>query len=310
MWLEWFLLARYTSLLTFLFDFATHKGATTTTTRMTTTNTPRPKIQAILFDLDGTLLDTEALSDKAMIAFFRAQGLMADNVYHDLVQNHDGRLPWLLKKQLLGLRGSDWGPIAIRYAEQHWNVPVGAVTVHDIWTGWERHLNDMCHQVQACPGAAALVQALASLSDKDTMIPLAIATSSRRAAVTKKATHHGSMFQHFSTIVAGDHPAVKRGKPAPDIYFQAAQELGVEPSKCLVVEDALSGVQAGKAAGCIVVAVPDPRFDAQERAVFCTTADYVLDSLWDFDQVLLDLGLTIALEREQAKQPQHQQPSS
>ena len=88
------------------------------------------------------------------------------------------------------------------------------------------------------------------------------------------------MFEHMSAIVCGDDPAVKHGKPAPDIYLEAARRVGVDPSECLVFEDALSGVMAGKAAGCTVVAVPDPRMD---KTIFENVADIVLDSLTKFD---------------------------
>jgi beta-phosphoglucomutase-like phosphatase (HAD superfamily) len=90
------------------------------------------------------------------------------------------------------------------------------------------------------------------------------------------------MFQHMSAIVAGDDPAVKNGKPAPDIYLEAARRLGVDPSECLVFEDALSGARAGKAAGCFVVAIPDPRFSPEEKAVFDSVADVVVDNLLQF----------------------------
>lgn len=91
------------------------------------------------------------------------------------------------------------------------------------------------------------------------------------------------MFQHISVIVAGDDPAVNNGKPAPDIYLEAARRLNVDPKECLVFEDALSGVRSGKAAGCYVVAIPDPRFSEEEKKVFAKEADMVLDSLWQFD---------------------------
>lgn len=243
-------------------------------------------IKAVLFDLDGTLLDTEALSDKAIVLFYRDRGLAA-GIYNDLASN-GYRLPWDLKKQMLGLRGSDWGPIAIQYAEKNWNITPNSVTVDEIWSGWETNLNNLCTEVEACPGAAELVVAL---SKRNNPLPLAIATSSRREAVTKKATKHGDMFRHIPTIVAGDHPAVKSGKPAPDIYLEAARQVGVDPVHCLVVEDALSGVRAGKAARCTVVAVPDPRFTAEEKAVFEAESDFVVESLWDLQK--MDIGLNI-----------------
>mmetsp|Transcript_24671 Transcript_24671/g.40363 ORF Transcript_24671/g.40363 Transcript_24671/m.40363 type:complete len:109 (+) Transcript_24671:2-328(+) len=92
------------------------------------------------------------------------------------------------------------------------------------------------------------------------------------------------MFEHIKAIVAGDDPAVLKGKPAPDIYLEAAKRLQVKPEECLVFEDALSGVQSGKAAGCRVVAIPDPRYSKEERRKFLEGgADVVLNSLWEFD---------------------------
>jgi beta-phosphoglucomutase-like phosphatase (HAD superfamily) len=94
----------------------------------------------------------------------------------------------------------------------------------------------------------------------------------------------------MSTIVCGDDPAVKHGKPAPDIYLEAAHRLGVDPSECLVFEDAMSGVQAAKAAGCRVVAVPDPRMN---KTIFEDVADVVLDSLSQFDGRPWDINIVM-----------------
>ena len=152
----------------------------------------------------------------------------------------------------------------------------------DLWKAWEEHLNEMCEQVEACEGAKELVSAIANCSP----LPMAIATSSRYAGVNKKRKRHEEgLFEHITAIVAGDDPAVKNGKPAPDIYLEAARRLGVKPEECLVFEDALSGVKSGKTAGCQVVAIPDPRYTPEERAVFVTEggADMVLNSLWEFD---------------------------
>lgn len=84
---------------------------------------PRRIIKAVLFDLDGTLLDTEALSDKAILQVYFDKKLISPSILaehnNDAEAQHGGggyRLPWELKKQILGLRGSDWGPIVIEYA--------------------------------------------------------------------------------------------------------------------------------------------------------------------------------------------------
>ena len=91
---------------------------------------------------------------------------------------------------------------------------------------------------------------------------------------------HDRIFQHIEEVVTGDDPSVKNGKPAPDIYIEAARRLGVHPSECVVFEDAVAGAKSGKAAGCLVVAVPDPRMD---KSLFDGHADIVLDTMWAFN---------------------------
>ena len=148
----------------------------------------------------------------------------------------------------------------------------------------------MCEEVEACDGATELVEALSSQH-----LPLAIATSSRMAGVLKKKVRHDRIFQPLQAIVAGDDPAVTEGKPVPDIYLEAARRLKVPPSECLVFEDALSGVRAGKAAGCWVVAIPDHRFTTEEKEAFVAEADVVLENLWQFDGT--PFGIDIKLQQ-------------
>ena len=155
-----------------------------------------------------------------------------------------------------------------------------------LWKNWEDALNSMCEEVEACDGATELVEALSHLSSCTTPpqpLPMGIATSSRMAGVLKKKVRHDRIFQPMQVIVAGDDPAVIEGKPAPDIYLEAARRLNLPPQECLVFEDALSGVRAGKAAGCWVVAIPDHRFTNEEKEAFAVEADVVLESLWQFD---------------------------
>jgi HAD superfamily hydrolase (TIGR01509 family) len=253
----------------------------------------KPPVKAVIFDLDGTLVDTETLSDKAVIYAF--EHVLSDETLHTL---RTKGLPWALKRQLLGLRGSEWAPLAIQYAIDHWRLaPENATTVMEVWNRWEQHLNALCSTVQACPGAVALVQSL-----QDACLPMAIATSSRAAAVEqKRKNHQDTIFSKIKVIVAGDDPAVVNGKPAPDIYLEAARQLGVDPSKCLVFEDALSGAQSGKAAGCQVVVVPDARYTAEEKVVFASVADIVLDSLLDFDGAMFGLDVKMESSKVPAK---------
>lgn len=254
------------------------------------------EIKAILFDMDGTLLDTESLADKAiLLALFGGSGDDGDgnNERSCLPESlrskpptSEWRLPWEVKKQILGLRGKEWGPICLKFARQHCEHPLP--TVEELIDLWEQNLNGMCSQIEACEGAKVLVEkVVSSCSSSKSKIPLAIATSSRMSGVDKKRTRHERhLFEHIDVIVTGDDPAVQNGKPAPDIYLEAARRLGVDPTECLVFEDALSGVKSGKAAGCQVVAVPDPRYSKEERTQLFLNeggADVVLTSLWEFD---------------------------
>jgi beta-phosphoglucomutase-like phosphatase (HAD superfamily) len=228
-------------------------------------------IKAVIFDLDGTLLDTESLSDQAILAVFDRH-----------LPSHIDRsiLPWECKRQLLGLRGSEWTPIMIDYAHRQWNIVRDHLpSPGELWVQWENHLNEYCKHVELCQGAMDLVNSLSKHK-----IPMAIATSSRAAAVARKRLRHEDIFSKIQVIVTGDDPAVKNGKPAPDMYIEAAKRLNVEPNECLAFEDSLSGV---KSAGCFVLAVPDARFDETDRNIFAKEANVVISTLSDFDANVL-----------------------
>ena len=96
---------------------------------------------------------------------------------------------------------------------------------------------------------------------------------------------HG-LRDYFDEVVTGEE--VIHGKPSPDIYLRAAEKLRVEPQSCLVVEDALSGIQAGKSAGMSVAAIPDARF--VDIALYEDKVDYLLANLGELPELVQRLS--------------------
>lgn len=225
---------------------------------------PVPKIVALLSDLDGTLLDCEPLYYDAYArcaAHFQRPYSGDFHVRHLLGRpEHVGAGAFVRE---LGVEEID--------AE-------GLLALRDTFLDFRVTL--------PCAGA---VSAVASL--KSAGLACAIATSSMRSYLELKGTQPSSkeLLGQFSHIVCGDDEVMlgKKGKPSPDIYLAAAEALGVATANCLVLEDSLAGIQAGKAAGCFVIAIPDPRVPRED--VVAAGADIILGSLEDFRLSLLNL---------------------
>lgn len=181
-------------------------------------------IDAILFDLDGTLIDTESVALKAGHAAFGDLGVGVDMaLMHRLVGVDQPTSRKIIQASLPDLD--------IRQLAQAWDARFNAAILQDL------------------PLKAGAVDLLGLA-----LRPMAIVTSSGQDAAHHKLRlaqidHH---FQHVVTV--GD---VACPKPAPDPYLLAAQKLGVSPTRCLVFEDSETGAEAAYRAGCIVVQVPD-----------------------------------------------------
>ena len=125
------------------------------------------------------------------------------------------------------------------------------------------------------PGLDALLAWL-----KARHIPMAVASSSREAMIRHNLDVWG-LTQDFTAIVSGQH--VAHSKPDPEIFLLTAQKLGVEPSRCLVLEDSYNGVRAGAAGGFVTVMVPDlvPADDEMKRlyTMECASLEEVLEKL-------------------------------
>jgi pseudouridine-5'-monophosphatase len=205
-------------------------------------------VLAVVFDMDGVLLDTERLYTEAT---------------QQIVGRFGKTFDWSVKGNMIGRPAGD----SARYLVDVLGLPISP---EEYLREREVLFRTLMPTAEAMPGARALTAALRARS-----VPVAVATSSARPVYELKTTHHRPWFAGFDVVVTGDDPRVARGKPAPDIYLLAAHELGVAPARCVAVEDAPAGVDAARAAGMRVVAVPDPAL-GRERVAH---ADLVLETL-------------------------------
>jgi HAD superfamily hydrolase (TIGR01509 family) len=199
--------------------------------------------RAVVFDMDGVLLDTEPCWHRAETELLRRHGGPTDfDPFATTGWSMDATIE--LYAGWLRLEPADWPALQAELME----------IVRDEYT------TSMEHR----PGARELVDRLRGV------VPLAVASNTDHDLVTFALASTG-LLDAFETVVTADQ--VDRGKPAPDVYLEACRRLGVAPSEAIALEDSESGVASAKAAGMTVVAIP------QWAVVDVSAADHVIDSL-------------------------------
>ena len=203
--------------------------------------TPGKRIAAVILDMDGLMLDTESIYKSAWQTAATECGYdLDDHFYLTLV----GQPNPACEAALLNRFDSQFPleDFRARWSEL-----------------WQVHL-----EAKGIPTKPGLTELLSFLRERQ--LPVAVATSSDRDYVSS-SLRAARIESRFDMIVTGEQ--VVNGKPAPDIYLEAARRLGVEPRKCVALEDSDNGVLAASGAGMITVMVPDlkpPSAQAREEA--------------------------------------------
>ena len=203
--------------------------------------------EAVVFDMDGVIVDSEQVWDDVRERYARETG---------------GSYGGQATRDMMGMSSVEWS----RYMAETLGVPGTPEEINAAIV--ERMLERYGEAPPLIPGAVDAVRRVAA------RWPLGIASSSNPELieVVLRAAGIAKLFP-----VAVSSQEVPRGKPAPDVYLEAARRLGADPASCAAVEDSHNGIRSAKAAGMHVVAVPNPHFPPDADAL--AQADLVIDSI-------------------------------
>jgi HAD superfamily hydrolase (TIGR01509 family) len=212
-------------------------------------------IDAVVFDLDGLIVDSEHVWDE---------------VRQQLAAERGGRWHDQASRDMMGMSSPEWS----RYMHdviglEEPPVEINAEVVRRLEAVYRERL-------PLIPGAVEAVERLAA------RWPLGLASSSNRRVIDLVLETSGLTGSFRATVSSEE---VAQGKPAPDVYLEAARRLGVEPARCAAVEDSENGILSAKAAGMRTIAIPNPRYPPAEYAL--AAADLVLDSIEELTSEVL-----------------------
>jgi HAD superfamily hydrolase (TIGR01509 family) len=204
-------------------------------------------IEALVFDLDGLLIQTEELWDEVREGLARERG---------------GRYDTQAQRDMMGMSSPEWS----RYMHEHVGLAespdeIAAEVIDRLAARYRERLPLVDGAVEAVERVAA-------------RWPLGLASSSNRPLIDLVLELSG-LARFFRATVSSEE--VARGKPAPDVYLEACRRLGVEPVRAAAIEDSHAGIGAARAAGMRVIAIPNPSFPPGAEAL--AQADVVLRSL-------------------------------
>ena len=217
---------------------------------------PVAAVEAVIFDLDGLLLESEQVWDQAKRRLVRERG---------------GAWTGEASQRMLGMSSPEWAA----YMREALGVPLGAEEIS------AEVVRIMCElygrELPVLPGASEAVARLAG------RWPLGLASSSNREIIDLVLETAGWKGEFAATVSSEE---VKRGKPAPDVYLEAAQRLGVAPRCCVAIEDSGPGIGSAAAAGLPVVAVPNAGYPPGADALGHASA--VLRSLHELKPAVVE----------------------
>jgi HAD superfamily hydrolase (TIGR01509 family) len=214
-------------------------------------------IDAVVFDLDGVILETEALWNEVREGLTRERG---------------GRWSDQAQADMMGMSSPEWS----RYMHEELGVPGSPEEIS------REVVRRMAHRyAEKLPLIDGAVDAVKRLAER---WPLGLASSANRHLIDR-ALELSGLAPYFRVTVSSEE--VERGKPAPDVYLEAARRLGVEPTRCAAVEDSASGIRSAHAAGMPVLAIPNRDFPPPREAL--ELADATLESIKELEPKTIEL---------------------